>query len=123
MKTSKRGKASFLSLTVGLPVLVASSLVAGCSSPKPVVVARPTFPPPGTVLVAQPAPPAARVEVPGTPPSESHVWIQGYWAYGKNGYTWIPGHWDVRPAAAATWVPGQWSRKGDGWLWTPGYWK
>jgi hypothetical protein len=35
---------------------------------------------------------------------------------------WVPGHWEVRPRAAAVWVEGHWSRTSGGWRWTPGHW-
>ena len=77
-----------------------------------------------TVVVNE-EPPPPRVEAPTAPPSETQVWISGYWNYTDDRWVWIPGHWEERPRPSATWVPGHWdpNPNGRGWVWTRGYWE
>jgi hypothetical protein len=77
-----------------------------------------------TVVVRQ-EPPAPRMEVEGTAPSEADVWVPGHWDYSDNHWVWAPGHWEQRPRVNAVWVPGHWDKNPTekGWVWTPGYWE
>ena len=50
------------------------------------------------------------------------MWTPGYWAYGDDGYYWVPGAWVPAPYVGALWTPGYWGW-GDGlYPWHPGYW-
>jgi hypothetical protein len=75
------------------------------------------------VVTSEPPPP--KVEVRGTAPSETHVWVDGNWTYQNDHWVWLPGHWEERPRLNALWVPGHWDRNpdGSGWVWTEGYWQ
>lgn len=55
-------------------------------------------------------------------PGPSYLWTPGYWAYGPDGYYWVPGTWVVAPAPGLLWTPGYWGW-GDGvYVWHAGYW-
>ena len=72
-----------------------------------------------SVVVRSP-PPAERVEVVGVAPSAEHFWVRGHWSW-NGGWTWVPGHWDVR-RVGYTWIPGHWRASGGGWVWEEGRW-
>jgi hypothetical protein len=81
---------------------------------------------PGRVVVRR-APAAARVGVPmpaprasvWEPPSQpGEVWIEGYWGWSGNDWTWVDGHWELPPQPGAIWVSPQMGRRG----WVPGHW-
>ena len=105
-------------LKIAALMVLGSSMIVGCSSPKKPVVVAPT----GQVIVAE-QPPPLKQEAVGAPPGDSYVWTQGYWAHTDTRWVWIPGHWQMRPTATSTWVPGHWDRTVNGWVWTPGYWQ
>ncbi len=70
--------------------------------------------------VEPPAPPAARVEVPGPPPSTGYVWVPGYWDWNGHDYVWISGRYEMtRPETV--FVAGHWERTATGWQWIPGH--
>ena len=73
----------------------------------------------GVVMVA---PPPAREEVIGVPPTAGYVWIGGYWSWVGTRHEWVGGHWEA-PRAGRVWVPHQWVRQGDGWALRPGHWQ
>jgi hypothetical protein len=105
-------------LTVlGATLIVSASLIAGCSTGRPVVVT-----PSGAVVVPE-APPPPKHEAVGAPPNASQVWVEGYWSYQDGRWAWISGHWETRPTATAAWVPGHWDHTNVGWVWRPGYWQ
>lgn len=55
-------------------------------------------------------------------PEPGWMWTPGYWAYGPDGYYWVPGAWVPAPYVGALWTPGYWGW-GDGlYVWHPGYW-
>lgn len=55
-------------------------------------------------------------------PGPDLIWTPGYWAYGPDGYYWVPGAWVPAPYEGALWTPGYWGW-GDGmYYWHPGYW-
>jgi hypothetical protein len=84
--------------------------------------ACPPPPPPGVVFVRA-APPAAQVEVIGTPPGPEFVWIRGYHRWDGARFVWAPGRWERRPHPAAVWVDGHWAHHRNGWYWVEGRWK
>jgi hypothetical protein len=109
-----------------LPVAVMGSLLfSGCvSHHRAMYETPPTVTTTRTVVVTE-EPPPSRTEVEGTAPSETAVWIQGYWMHTDERWVWMPGHWESRPRANAVWVPGHWDKNpdGKGWTWTSGYWQ
>lgn len=55
-------------------------------------------------------------------PEPGWMWTPGYWAYGPDGYYWVPGTWVPAPYEGALWTPGYWGW-GDGlYVWHGGYW-
>lgn len=55
-------------------------------------------------------------------PEPGLIWMPGYWAYGPDGYYWVPGAWVPAPYAGALWTPGYWGWENDMYYWHPGYW-
>jgi hypothetical protein len=69
------------------------------------------FAPPPLVAYVQPPCPQAGL-----------MWTPGYWAYGPDGYFWVPGAWVPAPYSGALWTPGYWGWSTGMYLWHPGYW-
>lgn len=55
-------------------------------------------------------------------PGPSYIWTPGYWAYGDDGYYWVPGTWVLAPEPGLLWTPGYWGWGGGLYVWHPGYW-
>jgi hypothetical protein len=55
-------------------------------------------------------------------PEPGLMWTPGYWAYGPDGYYWVPGAWVPAPYVGALWTPGYWGWGGGLYVWHPGYW-
>jgi hypothetical protein len=70
-------------------------------------------PPPLPVLVLADQPPC---------PEAGLMWTPGYWAYGPDGYFWVPGTWVAAPQVGFLWTPGYWGWGGGLYAWHPGYW-
>jgi len=68
------------------------------------------------------APPALPVYVQPPCPQPGWMWTPGYWAYGPNGYYWVPGTWVPAPYLGALWTPGYWGWSGGLFVWHVGYW-
>lgn len=67
------------------------------------------------------APPIARVETIPPPPSPSHYWIAGNWAWEQGAWAWRGGHWEAS-RRDEVWVRAHWARAGDEWVFRPGHW-
>jgi hypothetical protein len=50
------------------------------------------------------------------------MWTPGYWAYGDDGYYWVPGTWVPAPYEGALWTPGYWGWSGGLFVFHDGYW-
>ena len=52
------------------------------------------------------------------------IWTPGYWAWGQQGYYWVPGTYVQPPSLGMYWTPGYWgvNPNGAGYLWNAGYW-
>jgi hypothetical protein len=50
------------------------------------------------------------------------MWTPGYWAYGPEGYFWVPGAWVPAPFVGGLWTPGYWGWGSGLYVWHPGYW-
>jgi hypothetical protein len=48
--------------------------------------------------------------------------MPGYWAYGEDGYYWVPGAWVPAPYEGALWTPGYWGWTNGFYVWHGGYW-
>ncbi len=55
-------------------------------------------------------------------PDPGLMWTPGYWAYGPDGYYWVPGAWVPAPYVGALWTPGYWGWANNFYMWNPGYW-
>lgn len=55
-------------------------------------------------------------------PDEGLMWTPGYWAYGEDGYFWVPGTWVPAPYEGALWTPPYWGWEGGFYIFHPGYW-
>ena len=68
------------------------------------------------------APPVMPVYVQPPCPEPGLMWTPGYWAYGPDGYYWVPGAWVPAPYVGALWTPGYWGWSTGLYMWHPGYW-
>lgn len=68
------------------------------------------------------APPVLPVYVQPPCPEPGLMWTPGYWAYGDDGYYWVPGAWVPAPYEGALWTPGYWGWSTGLYVWHPGYW-
>jgi len=68
------------------------------------------------------APPALPVYVQPPCPEPGLMWTPGYWAYGPDGYYWVPGAWVPAPYVGALWTPGYWGWSSGLYVWHAGYW-
>ena len=55
-------------------------------------------------------------------PEPGWMWTPGYWAYGPEGYYWVPGAWVPAPYEGALWTPPYWGWSGGLYIFHPGYW-
>jgi hypothetical protein len=68
------------------------------------------------------APPVLPVYVQPPCPQPGWMWTPGYWAYGDDGYYWVPGTWVPAPYMGALWTPPYWGWSGGVYVFHPGYW-
>jgi hypothetical protein len=68
------------------------------------------------------APPPLPVYVQPAPPGADYIWTPGYWAWGDDGYYWVPGTWVLSPSPGLLWTPGYWGWGGGAYIWHAGYW-
>ena len=55
-------------------------------------------------------------------PEPGWLWTPGYWAYGDDGYYWVPGSWVPAPYEGALWTPPYWGWSGGLYIFHSGYW-
>ena len=68
------------------------------------------------------APPVLPVYEQPPCPEPGLMWTPGYWAYGEDGYYWVPGAWVPAPYEGALWTPGYWGWSSGLYVWHGGYW-
>jgi hypothetical protein len=68
------------------------------------------------------APPVLPVYVQPPCPEPNLMWSPGYWAYGDDGYYWVPGAWVPAPYEGALWTPPYWGWQEGAYIFHPGYW-
>lgn len=68
------------------------------------------------------APPVLPVYVQPPCPEEGLMWTPGYWAYGDDGYYWVPGAWVPVPYEGALWTPAYWGWENGLYMFHTGYW-
>ena len=67
-------------------------------------------------------PPVLPVYVQPVCPQPNLIWTPGYWAYGPDGYYWVPGAWVPAPFEGGLWTPGYWGWSSGLYIFHPGYW-
>jgi len=67
-------------------------------------------------------PPVLPVYVMPPCPQPNLIWTPGYWAYGDEGYYWVPGAWVPAPFVGGLWTPGYWGWRSGLYVYNPGYW-
>jgi hypothetical protein len=50
------------------------------------------------------------------------LWTPGYWAYGDDGYFWVPGVWVLPPQIGFLWTPAYWGYADGIYVYHAGYW-
>jgi len=74
-----------------------------------------------TVIYADIAPPALRVEtVPA--PREGYVWVPGYWGWEHKNYVWVGGRWE-HERHGYHWRSPRWEHEGNRWRYHDGGWE
>jgi hypothetical protein len=68
------------------------------------------------------APPPLPVYVQPECPEPGMMWTPGYWAYGDDGYYWVPGTWVPAPSPGLLWTPAYWGWSGGQYIFHGGYW-
>jgi hypothetical protein len=68
------------------------------------------------------APPVLPIYVQPPCPEPGNMWTPGYWAYGPDGYYWVPGAWVPAPYYGALWTPPYWGWQGGLYVFHTGYW-
>ena len=76
----------------------------------------------GVIISVGFAPPVLPVYVQPICPTPGLMWTPGYWAYGPDGYYWVPGGWVPAPYMGALWTPPYWGWEGGNYLFHVGYW-
>jgi hypothetical protein len=76
----------------------------------------------GVLISVGIAPPVLPVYEQPPCPQPGWMWTPGYWAYGDDGYYWVPGAWVPAPYAGALWTPPYWGWSGGLYVFHGGYW-
>ncbi|MBS1801920.1 MAG: YXWGXW repeat-containing protein [Acidobacteria bacterium] len=76
----------------------------------------------GVLISVNIAPPILPVYEQPPCPEPGWMWTPGYWAYGPEGYYWVPGSWVPAPYEGALWTPPYWGWSGGLYIFHPGYW-
>jgi hypothetical protein len=76
----------------------------------------------GVLISVNIAPPVLPVYEQPPCPEPGWMWSPGYWAYGPDGYYWVPGAWVPAPYEGALWTPPFWGWSGGLYVFHPGYW-
>jgi hypothetical protein len=106
-----------------LGVLGCDVFLGGRTRRDPVYVQQPQYveQQPQYVIVRE-APPPMRVEYRPAPPSASSIWIDGYWNWDSQRYSWQAGRYEVPPQPGVIWVAPRYDRDANGYRYTPGQW-
>ena len=76
----------------------------------------------GVLISVGIAPPVLPVYEQPPCPEPGWMWTPGYWAYGDDGYYWVPGAWVPAPYTGALWTPPYWGWSSGIYVFHPGYW-
>ncbi len=107
-----------------LGVVGCDIFLGGRSRPEPVYVQeQPVYveQQPQYVIVRE-APPPVRIERRPAPPSANVVWIDGYWNWSNQSYSWEAGRYAVPPQPDVVWVAARYDNDAQGVRYTPGQW-
>lgn len=74
-------------------------------------------------VIVREQPPARREEPRPAPPSPDRVWVDGYWNWTGQEYTWVGGTWAVPPHAHAVWEGPRYERHEHGFRIILGGWR
>ena len=99
----------------------ASSTVAISLAGAPQTEAAPENAPDDGSYADEAPPPIPQYDQPPVP-DPNEIWQPGYWAWGSNGYYWVPGTWVAPPQTGYLWTPGYWQARDRGYGWNPGFW-
>jgi hypothetical protein len=86
------------------------------AAPQPVADAAPQY------AIVQQAPPPAIVEIQPPPPSAGSVWIDGYWNWDSQRYSWQAGRYAVPPQPDMVWVAPRYTADAHGNRYAQGQW-
>ena len=104
-----------LSILRGLRSLALAACAAAALAVSPVGEAQ-------VGISVEVAPPPLPVYEQPQIPAPGLMWSPGYWAYGPEGYFWVPGTWVEPPQPGLLWTPGYWGFSNGLFLWNAGYW-
>lgn len=104
-------------VTLGLLGCGGRTIVVHENQPRHVAVVEE----PGYVIVRE-APPAVIIERRPPPPSQLHIWVDGYWHWNSTRYVWTSGQWSQPPRGGAVWVAPRYERQEHGYRYAPGRW-
>ncbi len=76
----------------------------------------------GVLISVGITPPALPVYEQPPCPQPGWMWTPGYWAYGDEGYYWVPGAWVPAPYEGALWTPPYWGWSNGLYVFHGGYW-
>jgi len=74
------------------------------------------------VATSEQAPPALPEYDQPPAPDPNYLWTPGYWAWGNDGYYWVPGEWVPPPYYGALWTPPYWGWCSVHYCFHRGYW-
>lgn len=96
-------------LTRGQVVIVNAQRLVVTQEPLPVA----------TIEQAPPAPPATTVDRPALPYAGA-IWVEGHWAFGASGFTWVTGRY-IPPRRGHVFVPPRWAFLEDQYFYFNGF--
>jgi hypothetical protein len=74
-------------------------------------------------IIVQQAPPPIIVERRPPAPSGAYVWIDGYWNWDNQRYSWQAGRYVLPPQQDVVWVAPRYEHDARGYRYAPGHWK
>jgi hypothetical protein len=63
-----------------------------------------------------------RIERRPAAPSAAYIWIDGYWNWDNQRYSWEAGRYVLPPQADVVWVAPRYDHDAQGYRYTPGTW-
>ena len=122
-KVSGLPRAAALGLVAPGLFFLSACVVERPARPPRTVYVEPAPPPSAAVVIEIPAPPPPPEEIIVVRPSESHLWIRGYWVWREGRHVWIAGHWELPPRAGYVWEEPRWEHREHGYVFVGGNWR